>query len=267
MRVVAILATYNEERFISGCLEHLIRHGVGVYVIDNSSTDQTVAIASRYLQRGVIGIETLDRSGVFRLRQLLERKERLASTLDADWLMHVDADEVHLAPLPGETLAQALARVDAEGYNAVNFLEFTFVPVAESPDHDHPGFRETMRWYYPFAPGFPRRLNAWKRQDAVVELAWSGGHVVRFPGLAMYPQSFHMKHYLFLSIPHAIRKYVEVRHAPEEIQAGWHRWRATLRPERIRLPSRAELTEFVSDDLLDTRNARARHVLDATERA
>jgi hypothetical protein len=42
MRVVAILAAYNEERFIAGCLEHLIEQGVDAYLIDNESTDRTV---------------------------------------------------------------------------------------------------------------------------------------------------------------------------------------------------------------------------------
>ena len=52
MRVVAILATYNEERFIAPCLENLFRQGIQAYLIDNDSRDQTVAIARRYLGRG-----------------------------------------------------------------------------------------------------------------------------------------------------------------------------------------------------------------------
>jgi cellulose synthase/poly-beta-1,6-N-acetylglucosamine synthase-like glycosyltransferase len=47
MRVIAILATYNEERFIANCLEHLFRQGVEVYLMDNDSEDETVAIARR----------------------------------------------------------------------------------------------------------------------------------------------------------------------------------------------------------------------------
>src|SRR4051794_9657585 len=43
MRVLAIIATYNEERFIGGCIEHLESHGVDVYVCDNYSDDATRA--------------------------------------------------------------------------------------------------------------------------------------------------------------------------------------------------------------------------------
>jgi glycosyltransferase involved in cell wall biosynthesis len=144
-RVVALLTTYNEERFITGCLKHLIDQGVEVYLIVNCSTDRTVEIAERYLGRGLIGIETFPRAeGVYKWRSILERKEQLATTLEADWFIHADADEVRLPPRSACTLAQTFADVGARGYNAVNFLEFTFVPTREAPDHDHPHFWQTM---------------------------------------------------------------------------------------------------------------------------
>jgi glycosyltransferase involved in cell wall biosynthesis len=259
MRVIALLATYNEERFIAGCLEHLFRQGVEVYLCDNESTDQTVAIAERYLGHGLIGIETLPRAGMYSWRPILERKEQLATTLEADWFMHVDADEIRLPPHSDRTLAQAFAGVQAQGYNAVNFLEFTFIPTQEAPDHDHPDFQKTMRWYYPFLPTFPHRLNAWKRQSGREELAWSGGHRVRFPGLHMYPESFRMRHYLFLSVPHAIRKFVARVYDPAELAVGWHGWRTSVRPEMIKLPPEADLRTYLSDDQLDSSNPRTQH--------
>jgi glycosyltransferase involved in cell wall biosynthesis len=107
LRIVAILATYNEERFIAGCLDHLLSQGVEAYVCDNDSTDATVAIASRYLGAGVRGIERLPRDGTFRWRRILERKEELAAELDADWFIHLDADEIPLPPPRFGTLAEA----------------------------------------------------------------------------------------------------------------------------------------------------------------
>ncbi|MDQ3254906.1 MAG: glycosyltransferase family 2 protein, partial [Acidobacteriota bacterium] len=96
--MVAILASYNEERFIAPCLEHLFQQGIEVYLIDNSSTDDTVRIAERYLKKGLIGIETFPRSEFYVWKPILERKEQLAHTLDADWLMHADPDEIRLPP-------------------------------------------------------------------------------------------------------------------------------------------------------------------------
>jgi glycosyltransferase involved in cell wall biosynthesis len=259
MRVVAILATYNEERFIAACLENHFRQGIQVYLIDNDSTDQTVAIARRYLSRGLLGVETFPRDGIYRWSSILRRKEQLAATLEADWFMHVDADEIYPSPRAETSLAEILAEVDGQGYNAVNFVQCTFVPTIEAPEHDHPRFVETMRWYYPFMPAFPHLIRAWKRQPVPVDLARSGGHLVSFPGRHLCPQTFPMRHYHFLSVEHAIHKYALKEYDPEEVQNGWHTWRAKLRPDMIKLPSQAELNRYISDDQLDASNPRACH--------
>ena len=166
VRVVAILAGYNEERFIESCLEHYIRHGVDVYLIDNDSTDDTVKLAQPYLGRGLLQIETFRRRGRFEWINLLARKEDISFELDADWVMHADPDERRLPPTSDKTLAESITEVDEQGYNAINFMEFTFVPTVESPDHDHPDFERSMTSYYPFCPSYPNRLNAWKKQAA-----------------------------------------------------------------------------------------------------
>ena len=260
MRVVTILAAYNEERFISGCLEHLSAQGVEAYLIDNCSTERTVEIAECYLGRGLVGIESFPRDeGVYKWGAILERKAELAATLEADWFMHADIDEIRLPPRSDSTLAQAFAEVDELGYNAVNFLEFTFVPTREAPDHDHPHFRQTMRWYYPFLRNFPAQVKAWKRQPEQVDLG-TGGHRVRFPDVRLYPESFKMQHYLFLSVPHALRKYVRKKYDPAELRKGGHGWRARLVEEKINLPSQAELHTYTSYGLLDLSNPRTQHV-------
>jgi glycosyltransferase involved in cell wall biosynthesis len=261
MRVIALVATYNEERFIGGCIDHLARQGVETYLLDDSSTDRTVEIAERYRGRGLVDIEKYQRPGFFSLVEQCRRKEELAATLDADWFIHIDADEIRLPPHSGTTLQQALAEADAQGYNAVNFMEFAFVPTLEAPDHDHPDFQKTMRWYYPMLPSFPHRLNAWKRQSRRVDLASSGGHVIKFPKLKMYPKSFPMRHYLFLSIPHAREKFLGRKYDPEEVKKGWHRWRSRLTREMLKLPSEKELRVYVSDDQLDPSEPRKRHYL------
>jgi hypothetical protein len=251
VKIVAMLQTYNEQRFIGDCLDHLAEHGISAYLVDNQSTDDTVAIAERRLAKNLIGIETLARDGHFALRSQLRRKEELAQSLDADWLIHLDADEFRVSPDRGSSLAQAIAEIDEAGFNAINFLEFTFVPTREAPDHDHPDYLKTMRSYYPVLPRFPNRLNAWKRQDGPVELTYSGGHTVRFPGLRMAPRSMYARHYLFLSVQYASRKFGPQRYAPEEIESGWHRWRARQTPATIELPSERDLRTYTADHLLD----------------
>jgi glycosyltransferase involved in cell wall biosynthesis len=262
VKIVAILQTYNEQRFVGCCLDHLAAQGIHVYLVDNESTDETVAIAERWLTQNLTGIETLRRDGCYSQRAQLARKEQLAQTLQADWFIHVDADELRVSPHPRRSLADAIAEIDEAGFNAINFLEFTFVPTREHPDHDHPEFARTMRSYYPFLPQFPFRLNAWKRRDGPVDLSSSGGHVIRFPGLRMAPESLYSRHYLFLSLPQLASKYASRRYDADEVAAGWHRVRAQVDPSDIQLPSESQLRTYVADHLLDPSEPRKRELID-----
>ena len=56
-RVVAFVPTYNESDIIAHTLEDLTEQGVDVYVVDNWSTDDTVARAQAFTGRGLIGVE------------------------------------------------------------------------------------------------------------------------------------------------------------------------------------------------------------------
>jgi hypothetical protein len=262
MRVIALLAAYNEERYIANCLDHLIAHGVDAYLIDNESTDNTVKIAEGYLGRGLVGIENMPRLGRHVLSEKLARKEELAFSLEADWFMHVDLDEVRLPPRSGITLAKALAEVDAAGYNAVNFLDFVFVPTQEAPNHDHRDYQTTMRSYYCFEPFELQKLNAWKRQSTPVNLQARGGHKAQFEGRRIYPIPFKQRHYHFLSVEHAIAKFVGRPYIQKEIEQGWHGWRHYLKPEMVTLPSQSELLTYTSDDELDASHPSKQHFLE-----
>ena len=262
VRVVALLAAYNEERFIGECLKHLIEQGVEAYLIDNCSTDRTVEIASEYLGNGLINIETLPRpDGLNRLKVRLRRKDELAAGIDADWFMHLDPDEIRLPPRPDQTLVEALEDVDAQGYNIVNFVEFTFIPTRESPEHDHPDFQQTMRWYYPFVRNFPHHLKAWKKQPRSVELAQSGGHRPKIPNMRLYPEPFKMRHYQFLSLKQARTQYLENNEFDRSTVATNY-WRGWLVEERMGLPSESELNTYTSDDELSLDKPRLQHVME-----
>lgn len=259
MRVMAILASHDEARFIDGCLRHLFAHGLQAYLIDNDSTDGTVEIAERHLGAGLAGIERMPREGVYRWGPILERKAQLATELDADWFVHMDPDEVRLPPPGSATLVDAIEEADRAGANAVNFQEFTFVPTEDEPDHDHARFAQTMRRYYAFGPAFPHRLTAWRRRPEPVDLASSSGHRVDFPGLRMHDRTFPMRHYLFLSHAHAVEKYVRKQYDPGEVGRGQHRVRAALTADRIRLARSDETLRYEGDDRLDATAPLAHH--------
>lgn len=281
MRIIAILASYNEQRFMRACLEHYKQQGVEVYLLDNQSTDRTVEIAREYLTENVVGIESIPRHGMYQWRKILLKKEEIGDRLKADWLMHADPDEIRIAPDPAMTLADAFDLVDREGYNAINFMEYTFLPTKESPDHDHPNFQQTMRWYYPFGPRHPHRLNAWKKQGRTwpglrrigheivhnkrfltpsVDLHSSGGHIVKFPGIKPYPVDFTLKHYIVLSLDHAVQKYVKKKFDPKEIESS-HGWRAKATQADFLLPLESEMRIYTGDRDLDPSNPLKEHLI------
>lgn len=263
MRIVGILSAFNEQRLIRSFLDHHIAQGIEIYLIDNCSTDRTVDISREYLGKGLIGLESLPRNGLFDLGAQLRRKEELALSLPGDWFIHLATDEMISSPWPESNLATAIARVDVAGYNAINFLEFTFVPTLESPDHENDDFTTTMRWYYPFLPQLLRLVRAWKKQSQAVDLRKSGGHKVEFSGKQIYPLFFPMRHYQFLSVRHAVEKYSRRHHPPQALARGFHGWREALDPNGIRLLPQAEFGEAPWGVIPDPVHPRLRHVLDA----
>jgi glycosyltransferase involved in cell wall biosynthesis len=258
MRVTALLAVHNERRFIGKALEHLIGNGLSVYLIDNESSDETVEIASRFVGRGLIGIETFPRREYFDWNALLARKTELAASLDADWFLHADADELHDAH--SGRLVDLISSADAAGFSTVEFQEFTFIPTREAPDHDHPQYHRTMRWYYPFRPFEPHLVRAWKK-SASIDLITTGGHDPRIPGSRVYPERLPMRHYLFLSAAHALEKYGTRAYPPAELARGWHGWRARV-SRSPGLPSDRQLRTIDSDRPLDPSNPKKKHYLD-----
>ena len=258
MKIIALLAAYNEERFIRNCLENYNYQGIEVYLIDNESTDNTVKIAQEYLGKGLLNIETIEKTELHQIEPILNRKAELALELDADWFICADIDEIRIPGNSYTNLINAIIEVDKHGYNAINFLEFTFIPTLEEPDHDHDNYMETMKWYYPFLPKFPHRLTTWKKQKDPVKLT---SHRVSFPELKMYPESFKMKHYLYLSLDHAIRKFGSRKYPKEALKKGWHVKRAKFNPAKISLVSNNLLREYTTDNELDPSNPRKTHFL------
>ena len=229
-RVIALISTYNEGDIISEVLRHLIEDGVSVYLIDNRSSDDTVREARRWLGRGLIEIETYPKtaqstagSEEFRWEELLLRKEELANTLDADWFLHQDADEIRQAPWP-VSLADAIRWADQLGYNCIDFAAIDFPPVDN-------GFRQGMdpatyfsyceegRWFNRF------QRKCWKATGQRVMLANSGGHDVQFSERRIFPIRFILRHYPVRSQHHGMRKVLverRQRYLRSERERGWH---------------------------------------------
>src|SRR5262245_43822553 len=274
--VIAIIAAFNEEDIISSVIRHLIDNGIDVYLIDNHSTDDTVEEASQWLGRGLLQIErfppslpsTCETPGPFDWSGILRRKEKLATELSADWLIHHDADEFRESPWPGLTLKAAIRWVDKLGYNCINFQVLNFCPIDDNFQRG-----DDPRDYFTFCENgaeFDKvQLKCWKVSKTQASLVRSGGHEVSFEGRRVFPISFLLRHYPIRGQRHGLKKVFaerKKRFLESERSKGWHiqydqihdenhyflRDPATLRPfnlERARLE--LMMPEKVLRDLAD----------------
>ncbi len=247
--VLAIVCARNESLHITRCLQDLIAEGVEVVLVDNGSTDDTVERARPFLGRGLRSIESLPWHGTFSLTEQLARKAAIAAAAPDDWILHADADERFTAPAGFGSLREALTRVEREGYTCVNFSEFVFVPL-QGEDFAFEGYAGSMRTYYFFEPGRPHFMRAWRRELAPA-LAGHGGHVLRGPGVRLYPVDFILRHYIMLSEAHGIEKYAARSFAGEDLAKGWHGNRVAIPPSAFRIAPRPELRALPTPDSND----------------
>ena len=183
IRACALVAVYNEADVIAESVGKLIDHGVDVYLIDNGSTHGTAERVAQRVGRGVVDIETAtfleEGREVYDWTSPLRRKESLSRTLGYDWYLHADADEIRYPPWPGLSLREGLDRVDAAGYQLVNFKLFNFrlsQDIASTGDmeRDMPDY-SGGEWFN------QRQVKAW-RSHPEVNLAVLGGHHALVPG-------------------------------------------------------------------------------------
>jgi hypothetical protein len=225
--VVAIIAAYNEADIIDASVRNLIDQGISVFILDDGSTDGTAQIVEPYAGRGVIGIERLRPAGAagspeFALKAIVRRKAQLATELDADWFINHDADEFRESPWGDVPLKEAIRRVDALSYNAIDFAGFDFRPT------DREGAGEDVRTafrFYSEAATYDRvQIRCWKKTPCI-ELESTGGHDTQFDGRKVFPVRFVLRHYPIRSQAHGERKVFaerRPRYAEQERALGWH---------------------------------------------
>ncbi len=225
MRIVAVMAAYNEADIIARSISHLLEQGIEVHLIDNASTDGTVGRARAFLGRGLLAIESLPRpGGHFSLEAILRRKQALASEIDADWFINQDADEFRESPWAGRNLSQGIELVDSLGYNAIDFEVLNFWP---THDEFKPG-DDVLEAFTRYEAGgvFDRlQIRCWRKPEASLDLVSSAGHEAAFPGRRVFPIRFLLRHYPIRGQAHGERKVEKERRAvfaPAERKRGWH---------------------------------------------
>jgi glycosyltransferase involved in cell wall biosynthesis len=235
MKITAILAIRDEQAYLANCLRHLAENGIYFFILDNESSDASPAIyRRREFAAHLVGVEILPYKGSFSLADQLRRKMTIAQAIETDWTIHLDADEIMHSYREGESLSEALSRLDADGWNVVNFDEFVFLPIENDYVSDVQGYQPVSHYYF-FQPNCPRLMRAW-RNTSGLSILDSGGHVIAREGLRLAPEHLALRHYIVRSQDHAFSKYSTRTFAAEDLALGWHRARATAPPKAFAFP-------------------------------
>jgi hypothetical protein len=253
--VIAIVAVYNEAAVIEAHLDHAAEQGLGVYLMDNHSTDGTLEIARAHRRDGLLGYETYpaERSGYYEFARLLRRKAEIAATLPSRWAIHADADEFLEALEPDESLADALGTAERAGCSAVRFRYVEFRPWASRrfPERSDP--RRLICDYTLVGHPAHATLTRAFRAGIDVDLSSSGGHEARFPGRRTYPWRQILRHYPIRDLAHAHTKILgerQERYLEEERAIGWHSHYDGLDPRSL-------LADGIAVERWDSRTTRA----------
>lgn len=223
--VTAIICAYNEADILPWTLKHLREQGVWSHVIDNWSKDQTWEIASEYAD-SCERFPAKGPTGTYDWDDLLRRVETLAeSTLRGTWCMHHDADEIRISDRPGETLKEAVTRINNCDYTAINFRVVNFAPTRDGWDGSQNP--EEFFTHHEEHSSYDRQLHvkAWKNLGPV-DLHSRGGHEAWFDDLRIYPSKLIIKHYPIRSQSQGERKIFNDRkprwNPREKFEKGWH---------------------------------------------
>jgi len=246
MRIIAVLAVRNELPYLRNNLRNLIANGIEFAIIDNDSSDGTETLArSDPFAKSLVAYRHFPYFGEYNWEGLLRAKEELIAELDADWVIHLDADEIMHSYNAGERLDDAIKRIDADRYDVIDFDEFVFLPIERSYDIDCVGYQQ-LRHYYFFRPNKLPRLMRARRKHVEINIVDSGGHGFASSDIRLAPEKFALRHYLFINQAHAYAKYTQRPYRAEELKRGWHIKRHAQPMENFRFPS-TDVFEYLSD--------------------
>src|SRR5262249_18013150 len=175
LKIAAIINMFNEADIIEPVVRHLFEQGVDVHLVDNWSSDGTYEIGRDLLADGVCSslLRFPDKATTdYDWSLQLDHTAQYAASLDADWIIHHDADEIRLSPWSNVSLARGIEYVDYLGYTAIDFTVINFF---YTEDGEISKFQpEQSRWFdWGRQPSDFVQVKAWKNLTCV-NLSLSG---------------------------------------------------------------------------------------------
>jgi hypothetical protein len=260
VRIVAILAIHEERPYLYNCLSHLVSNGIEFAVVDNGSADGSKElIHDASFAPYLAGYRHVPFSGQFNWEEILLAQEQLLRTIEADWHVLLAPDEIMHSYVSGESLADAITRLDRQGYDVINFDEFVFLPVDRGYEPDIGGMPR-LRHYYFYEPRNPNQMRAWRKSSGGSNVTHAG-HLISNDQLRLAPESFALRHYIFRDQAHALEKYAKRKFALEEVERGWHCDRTGQVVAHFKFPPLSELHSLNSaeDRRLERGHPRKHH--------
>ncbi|MEI7981767.1 MAG: glycosyltransferase family 2 protein [Bacteroidota bacterium] len=248
LKITAVIAVRNEAKYLPTTLRFLSDHKISIIILDHGSTDGTDKILESF-HGSIIRKIQIPYKGYFSLTDQINEKSAIIETVDTDWVIHQDADEVLESPEPGESLREGIERIASEGCNAINFNEFVFIPTRSTPSYEEGDFYHSMLQYYFFENKPFRLMRAWKKSQDI-QLSDGGHKLSSGKPLIFTDKNFNLRHYIVLSKEHAMKKYNQRKFSQEDLDKGWHRKRLEI-PKELSLPDEKFLKRLPSSGSKD----------------
>jgi len=106
-KISVAIATFNEEKNLSRCLDSVKDWIDEIVIVDGGSTDRTVEIAKRYGARVII----TNNPPIFHIN-----KQKAIDACSGDWILQLDADEVVSKSLKHEIIKSLKQKNRADGF-------------------------------------------------------------------------------------------------------------------------------------------------------
>jgi len=187
MKIIALIAAYNEEGVIEKCIENAREQGLDVLVIDNGCTDGTMEIVKK-LDAPVYEYKTKQHL----MPRLCAISVSRAKKIGCDWYVEKDADEM-FETYDGRKVVEVVSEADSLGYNCMRFDLYEFWPTVDD-DLSIKDFTDRIQYYSYFGNNqlkmFKNSPEIWTRNSYQAE-----GTIKESPAVKLI-----IRHYKFISL-------------------------------------------------------------------